>query len=252
MKFPEKRILDRRHHVRMHARPPIDVDALLAHEGFRFRRWLPFGLVAVSVALAAFGIGLGKGPAAESGHAGANAPDASPRELDRRTIAIREDDEPARLVAEVMARACTDGDAVSFELRASAVGPRVAGAPGPEGLSGGNRITAEELDALIVRSGLVARLDGRPSVVLAKPGRSGHVVERELSADGRVVHVDGRGRECVLDASFAFDRLADGTHDVEVVADGRVRVRARLVVEGTTARIVRLAQVTERGVEVGP
>ena len=233
-------------------------------------RWLPSALAAVSVALAAIGIGFGRGPDSVANSDAPSAtpqgievrsanlgcepapPASSPRELDRKTIAMREDDEPERLVAEVTARALGDGDHVSFELRASAVGPLVAGAPGPAGLHGGNRITAEELDGLIVRGGLVARLDGRPSGVGPRPGRSGRIIVRALSDDGRVAHIPTGGRNRILDASFSFDRLADGTHDVEIVADGRIRVRAQVVVDGTTARITRLKQVTEFGIEVGP
>ncbi len=243
------------------------------------RHWLPFSIAAAAVALVAIGIGFGPGPSdagspseSESPHdptsrplvcsidgscAPVRAPTAlppapAPRELDRATISIHEDDQPSRLVAQVTAIATGEGDRVAFELRASAVGARVEGAAGFEGLRGGNRIAAEELDALIARGTLVARIDGGASVVVARPGPAGHVIERTFSDDGRVVHAKAPGRARVLEASFPFTHLANGTHDIEIVADGRVRVRARVVVKGATARITRLTQVTELGVEVGP
>src|SRR5262245_10943039 len=70
--------------------------------------------------------------------------------LETRRLLFREDEQPSRVVAEVTATLVRDGEG-SLWLRflASATGSQVDPAPGWEGVAGVNRITAEEMGALL-------------------------------------------------------------------------------------------------------
>ena len=182
--------------------------------------------------------------------------DAAPLALDRRVLAFREDDEPSRVVAEVTATVEAREDGVHAVVAASATGPRVHGAPGPLSVHGGNRITAEELTALLARDGVVLRPRGGggrasgprgPVAVVAR----GRVHERRLEADGRVRHVEVGAPDGAVGVAGTTEVVPEGTTTFEVVADGRVRVRCVVRVGDGGARVLRLVQVDEHGEEVG-
>ena len=181
---------------------------------------------------------------------------AAPRRLDHRTLAFREDAEPQRVVAEVEARVEARDDGVHAVVVASATGPRVHGAPGPLSVHGGNRITAEELTALLARDGVGLRVregGGRapgprgPVAVVTR----GQVRERRIDPDGRVRHVEVGPAEGAVGVTWTSDAVPEGTTTFEVVADGRVRVRCVVRVGDGDAKVLRLVQVDEHGEEVG-
>ncbi|MBL9086448.1 MAG: hypothetical protein JNM10_04835 [Planctomycetia bacterium] len=182
--------------------------------------------------------------------------DAAPRALDRRVLAFREDAEPARVVAEVTATVEAHADGVHVVVAATATGPRVHGAPGPLSVHGANRITAEELTSLLARDGLVLRTRGGggrapgprgPAAVVTR----GRVHERRLEADGRVRHVEVGAPDGAVGVAWTSEAVPEGTTTLEVVADGRVRVRCVVRVGDGGARVLRLVQVDEHGEEVG-
>ncbi|MFO0934755.1 MAG: hypothetical protein U1E39_18875 [Planctomycetota bacterium] len=210
---------------------------------------------------------LGAGLVAVAAFAAARRPvappprrDAAPRDaatlgLDRRTLAFREDAEPQRVVAEIEARVEAHDDGVHAVVVASATGPRVHGAPGPLSVHGGNRITAEELTALLARDvGLRVREGGgratgpRGPVAVVTRGR---VRERRIDPDGRVRHVEVGAPDGAVGVAWTSDAVPEGTTTLEVVADGRVRVRCVVRVGDGDAKVLRLVQVDEHGEEVG-
>lgn len=181
---------------------------------------------------------------------------AAPSRLDHRTLAFREDAEPQRVVAEVEARLEARDDGVHAVVAASATGPRVHGAPGPLSVHGGNRITAEELTALLARDGVGLRVregGGRargtrgPLAVVTR----GRVRERRIEPDGRVRHVEVGAADGAIGVAWTSDVVPEGTTTFEVVADGRVRVRCVVRVGEGDAKVLRLVQVDEHGEEVG-
>ncbi len=181
---------------------------------------------------------------------------AAPRRLDHRTLAFREDAEPRRVVAEIEARVEARDDGVHAVVVASATGPRVDGAPGPLSVHGGNRITAEELTALLARDGVGLRVregGGRatgPRGPVAVVSR-GRVRERRIDPDGRVRHVEVGAPDGAVGVAWTSDAVPEGTTTFEVVADGRVRVRCVVRVGDGDAKVLRLVQVDEHGEEVG-
>jgi hypothetical protein len=169
--------------------------------------------------------------------------------VDERTIDFREHAEPGRVVARVRAALVLARDGVRLRIAASATGPRVAAAPGPEGVHGGNRIAAEELDALLRGGALSLRVRG-PRGASSAAGESpavvrGALVVRAMDADGRVAHVAAGGGDLALEATLATGALADGISRVEVVADGRARVRAVVRAGPGGARLLALEQIEE-------
>src|SRR5262249_43312139 len=94
-------------------------------------------------------------PALASGVERPAATSASADEvLDRRALVFREDEDPTRRIAHVEARLVRTGNAVALRVVASAVGADVDPAPGWEQLARSNRITAEEMTALLDRGEL--------------------------------------------------------------------------------------------------
>ena len=174
---------------------------------------------------------------------------ATPVPLDERTLVFREDVEPWRAVGEVRAALLAGGEGVRLRVVASAVGPHVDAAPGPEGVRGGNRITAEELDALLARGGLTLRAlgpHGEPAAAGAPPAtRRGPLLVRTIDAAGHVAHVPAGGGALATEAAVESSALAEGISRVEVVADGRVRVRAVVRVQGREGRVLALEQVAD-------
>ncbi len=164
--------------------------------------------------------------------------------LDRRAADFREDEDSARVVASLEATLVRADGRTRLEIRACAVGPRVDAARGVRGVRGGNAIAAEEIAAIVAGGRAEVRVNGRAVGTLAV-GRSGEVLERRLGEDGDVEHVAARGAG-PLEVVFAapLDRR-DEVADVEVVVDGRVRVRARVRDRGM--RLVLLEGVAAHG-----
>jgi hypothetical protein len=182
--------------------------------------------------------------------------EASETLLDERAIAFCEDAEAARAVGEVRARLVRDAAGVRLHVVAAAVGPRVDAAPGPEGVRGGNRISAEELDALLARKALALRVrgpgDGPPAAGRVRGSRRGPLILRALSPDGRVTHVAAGGADLALEATLETPPLPDGISRVEVTVDGDVRVRAVVRVGPRGGRVLSLDQVPHSQPEARP
>lgn len=166
--------------------------------------------------------------------------------LDERQADVLEDAPGSRVVAAVRGRLVSDPDgSVRLELSCSPEGPRVDPPPGAYGVRGSNRITADELAALLAAGRLALSADGPQGTLVGRlrPGLPCAVLERRFEADGRVTHEPLAGAQAprVLEADVRL--AAEGLYDVALTADGAVRLRARCRVGRGTARFLALESV---------
>jgi len=164
--------------------------------------------------------------------------------LDHRAADFLEDEEGSRVVAALEAVLVREDEETRIEIRASAVGPRVDPARGASGIRGGNAISTEEIAAILAGRRAEVRVNGA-TVGAVATGRCGAVIERRLDEQGRLAHVAARGAG-PLEAVFSapIDER-DEVAEIEVVVDGRTRVRAQVRDRGT--RIARLEGVAAHG-----
>ena len=81
--------------------------------------------------------------------------------------------------------------------------------------------------------------------------KRGQVLGRRVHADGRVAHEVVGPADGVVAVTWTSPPLLDGTTTLEVVADGRVRVRCVVRVGDGDGRVLRLVQIDEHGAEGG-
>jgi hypothetical protein len=151
------------------------------------------------------------------------------------------DDADGRHIAAVEVRASGDGGSVRLRLSVSATGPRVAPVSGFEGVSGGNRFTAEQLRNLLAGARrLTVQVPGAahgPGRVYA--ARVGRLPERRRLADGAIDYlaetIESYPLELVIESGPVDldDSPPDGS-TLEILVDGRPRLRVGLDREPAT------------------
>lgn len=183
------------------------------------------GLVALSIVASAAALTWGTegttrpAPRAES---------APAREvLHRRTADFCEDEPGGRAVAALEARLEREGERTWLRLTASPAGPRVAPPAGPLGLAGSNRLSAQEIAALVAADRMQILAQGPAGLRRGTLGLGARadVRERRLHADGQVTHEVPSGDPPAREAVFELLLEGPGLHAVEVLVDGRPRVR---------------------------
>ncbi len=196
-------------------------------------------LVAASVVSAA--LALQESTGAPAPRAPARATEVA-QVLDRREADFFEDEPGGRAVAALEARLEREGPRTWLRLRASPVGPRVTPPAGALGIGGSNRLSAQEIAAIVAGKRMEILAQGpagraRGSVRL---GERCEVRERRLHADGRVTHEEPADDPPAREACFEVALEGPGLHAVEVLVDGEVRVRARCRVAPEGGRILLL------------
>jgi hypothetical protein len=186
----------------------------------------------LSVAALAFSAGAGPRPASLP-------PSAAPTILDEREADFLEDEPGSRVVAAIRARLVRGAaGGVVLRVEASPAGPRVSPPVSAHGVAGTNRISADEIRALLETGRLTLRASGPAGERLGRleRGEDAAVLVRRFRADGGVLH------EAVPAFALAGEvALAGaGQHDVELCVDGVVRLAARCRVGRTDARILSL------------
>lgn len=171
--------------------------------------------------------------------------EAVPRVLHRLDADFVEDEPGGRVLAALTGEVLQQGGRTWLKISASPAGPRVVAPPGPFGVAGFNRLTAEETAAALVCSRLTVRAHGPRGMTTGRAlaGAPRDVVERRLLPDGRVIHVVVPFETPSREVWFEVDLEGEGRHEVEVALDGRTRLRATCRVRARSARIEQLAGV---------
>jgi hypothetical protein len=200
------------------------------------------GASVVAFSIAASAAALAHAGAGEAQGARGEAEPREPRVLHHLASDFVEDEPGARVLAALEARVLHFGGRTWLRLDASPIGPRVVAPPGYRGVAGSNRRTAEEIAAALADGRLEVRVRGPRGTARghAFAGDLSEVLERRLLPDGRVEHVTASFEAPCRDVRFEVDLGGEGTHDVEVLLDGRVRIRATVRLAGGRARIERL------------
>lgn len=173
-----------------------------------------------------------------------------PTVLDRRAADYYEDEGGGRILADVESRILAGpGRHVRFEADISATGPRVVPVPGFSGIIGANRITAEELKAIITERRWGVRVvdqSGRASAGTLVVTKSGPIPERRIRADGTIDEHGVSGEVFPLTARLSTPPLPEGRHLIELEVDGEPRLRALVRVFRHSARILELESLAAR------
>jgi hypothetical protein len=193
-------------------------------------------------------------PAPASGSVGRPTDLARARDVHEARADFHEDEDPSRVVASLGATLTRTSRGARLDVTASALGARVVPPPGFEGVAGGNEIAARELRSLLEGERCVVRVLRGGAVAghgHARAGRVDRVPTRRLAADGTVREGPRPGEVGPVEAAFVAVIRGDGEAVVEVVVDGKVRVRAVCRVRADALRIVSLASVAAHPARVG-
>ncbi len=162
--------------------------------------------------------------------------------LDETYADYLEDEQTNRILAGIQVQLRRTGDETRVHLTASAEAPNVDQVPGYRGLRGANHITARELERTLTSGQLriVTQLaDSRTKHLgTCRPGRRGHIPERRVDEDGKLLLHALSKRDYLLEVHCRSVPLPDGEHDTYVEVKGVPRLRVQTVVREGTGRIV--------------
>lgn len=155
------------------------------------------------------------------------------------------DHDDGRTNAAVRAAVRPEGDTTLLELTVSALGPLVEPPRGFEGISGANRITAEELEMLLdgrrtLSGETLHAATGMLDAGTFREGSRGRLPVRRLLCDGRIVYHGLTRDELPLELILQSRLDGDGDHWVTWRVDGIPRLRVTVEVHRGEARIVRI------------
>jgi hypothetical protein len=175
------------------------------------------------------------GPAAESAEPAAFI-------VDERRLDYAEDEGTGRRLAAIHAVLERRGATIALRVTAAAIGPQVDAIPGWQGIRGANRITAEELGAIVEKGRMRVETDGaglrEPLLGAASPGRRGRVPERRRSAGGSIDVGATTEVDYTLELIAATPPLGNGLRRTRLVVDGVPRLEVTTFTRGDRGRIL--------------
>jgi hypothetical protein len=177
--------------------------------------------------------------------------------LDSRRIDYFEDEGTGRRLAELRVVLERDPGGVSLRIVASAVGPRIDPIPGWQGVSGANRITAEELASILSRGRLSVEVDGvapgEPGLGTVHGGRRGRIPERRRQPDGEIDFSALTGEVYPLELVAVTPPLGSGVRRTRLLLDGQPRLEVTTFSGRDSGRIREVRMLSEHDdAKVGP
>src|SRR5262249_44117254 len=148
--------------------------------------------------------------------------------LDACSYDYPEDEGTGRILAVITTVLERNDAGITLRVAASAIGPRLDPVPGWQGVRGGNRITAEEIESSVSKPRIRVETDagghGTPVLGSVRAGRRGRIAERRRLPDGSIDVTATTAAEYPIELVAETPPLADGRQHTRLVVDGKPRL----------------------------